>query len=44
MTFYSCANKTHFQLKDFPLSFVLKERNLELENDLLFIAVSRPEP
>ena len=25
-TFYSRANKTHFHLKDFPLSFVLKER------------------
>ena len=43
MTFYSRANKTHFHLKDFPLSFVLKERDLKLENDLLFIAVSRPE-
>ena len=43
-TFYSRANKTHFHLKDFPLSFVLKQRDLELENDLLFIAVSHPEP
>ena len=43
-TFYSRANKTHFHLKDFPLSFVSKERDLELENDLLFIAVSHPEP
>ena len=43
-TFYARANKTHFRLKDFPLSFVSKERDLELENDLLFIAVSHPEP
>ena len=44
MSFYSRANKTHFHWKDFPLSFVLKERDLELENSILFIAVSHPEP
>ena len=43
-TFYSRANKTHFHQKDFALSFVLKKRDLEFENGLLFIAVSRPEP
>ena len=43
-TFYCRANKTRFHLKDFALSFVLKERDLELENGLLFIAVSHPEP
>ena len=44
MTFHSRANKTHFHWKDFALSFVLKERDLELENSILFIAVSHPEP
>ena len=44
MTFYSSENKTHFHQKIFALSFILKERDLGLENGLLFIAVSHPEP